>query len=155
MNILASTDYENSVICIKTEMMPYYIENGLEWNDENRLKSYSSCSLFKISLNEQVGFFMLREDNGLIYLAELHIFSQHRNMGYGTLVLRKIKEMAFKLGHKSIRVRVFKNSPAYALYLRNGYALEEELPYTFQLMAQTHNKKKAVSAFGRSVRHLK
>lgn len=120
-------------------MMPYYIENGLEWDDEKRLQGYLSCSLFKIVVTSDVGFFMLREDNDRIYIAELHIFPEHRNKGYGSNALVKISDMAAGLGYKNIRLMVFKSSPAYSLYLENGYQLEEELPYTFQLLAQTHN----------------
>jgi GNAT superfamily N-acetyltransferase len=141
MEFIESLNYEDSVREIKEQMISYYVENDLTWNDESKLEKYRECDLWDIRDDEDLGFLMTHENNGEFYLAELHITAQHRGKGYGTQALKMASDHAASLGHEEIRIRVFKNSPAYRLYLRSGYNLEKELPYTYQLVAQTHSKK--------------
>jgi hypothetical protein len=75
---------------------------------------------------------MTDEYNGEFDFAELHFAVQHRGKGCH----------AASLGHKESRSWVFKNSPAYRLYLGSGYSLEIRLPYTYELAVKTHNEKR-------------
>ena len=124
-------------------MIPYYEKNDLIWDDQKKLKRYKECTLWKILEENVIGFFMVYENDDIFYLAELHINPEFRNQGYGAKALSKIKDMAASLGYAEIRVGVFKNSPAYQLYTRSGFALEKNTTYTYELVAKTHNNKNA------------
>jgi GNAT superfamily N-acetyltransferase len=141
MEFVASQNYEESVLIIKSEMTSYYSDLGLTWDDTQRLEQYQKCDFWRIHDNKDIGFAMTREDKEDIFLAELHIADEYRNKGYGKKSLQLAKELAANKGYSEIKIRVFKNSPAYQLYLRYGFTMEKELPYTYQLTAKTHNKK--------------
>lgn len=126
MEFIQENNYEEAVEVIKSQMIPYYRDLGLEWDDKKKLNRYKECSLWKIRVEEEIGFFMVYEDERGIYLAELHIKPEKRGQGFGLETLAKIKDMAADLGYSEIRVGAFKNSPAYRLYLRAGFKLEKE-----------------------------
>jgi GNAT superfamily N-acetyltransferase len=147
VEFIESLNYEDSVREIKENMISYYVENDLTWDDDSKLEQYrEECDLWEIRDNEDIGFLMTHENNGEFYLAELHIAAQHRGKGHGSMALKMASDYAARLGHEEIRIRVLKNSPAYRLYLRSGCNLEKELPYTYQLVAKTHNKERQSNA---------
>jgi ribosomal protein S18 acetylase RimI-like enzyme len=135
MEFVESQEYEKSVGIIKSEMSSYYSDLDLAWDDEKKLEFYCACFLWAIRDDETVGFAMTREEGPHFYLAELHIEGSRRNKGYGAKSIQLASEIAASLGYKEIRIRVFKNNPAHKLYLRSGFTLEKELPYTYQLKA--------------------
>ena len=137
MDFVKSDNYEESVNTIKEEMISYYNDLNLAWGGDSKLDHYRSCDLWSIRDDQDVGFAMTCDDKGDFYLAELHIKENQRNKGYGAKSLEIAKGIASKLGYNQIRIRVFKSSPAYDLYLRSGFSLEKELPYTFQLVSST------------------
>ncbi|HSB97231.1 MAG TPA: GNAT family N-acetyltransferase [Spongiibacteraceae bacterium] len=140
MEFVACNEYEKSTQIIKSEMRSYYSDNALVWDDESKLALYRQCKLWIIRAAEDIGFAMTRESGAHFYLAELHIESKYRNQGYGARALQLASALAASLGYEEIRVRVFKNNPAHQLYLRSGYKLEKELPYTYQLVAITNDR---------------
>lgn len=139
MEFVESDKYEEAVHEIKSQMIEYYIENDLYWDDEAKLKSYKDCTLWKIIDSEEIGFIMMHDNNGDFYIAELHISSQYRNKGFGSKAIMKAREFAAALGFEDIRIRAMKSSPAYNLYLRSGFTMEKELPFTYQLVSKTNN----------------
>jgi len=139
MEFVESQDYEKSIDIIKSEMVSYYSDNNLIWDDESKLALYRECRLWTIRDGKDIGFAMTREVDDNFYLAELHIESAHRNKGYGLKSLQLARDLAADFGYAEIRIKVFKNNPAYKLYLRAGYTMEKELAYTYQLVAKTHS----------------
>lgn len=137
MKLVECYDYEESVQTIKSEMIAYYSERDLTWDDDRKLELYRECDLWTILDREEVGFAMTQVNGGHFYLAELHIKENSRNNGYGAKSLKLASELAESLGYSELRLRVFKNSPAYKLYLRSGFSVEKELPHTYQLVAKT------------------
>jgi len=140
MEFVETQNYETSVQTIKANMLSYYSELNLAWDDKKRLEDYSKCKLWTIRVGTDIGFAMTLEDGEEFYLSELHIEKGLRNQGYGSQALTLAREMAASMGHKELRIRVIKTSPALKLYQRSGFSLEKELPYTYQLVAPTHNK---------------
>lgn len=56
------------------------------------------------------------------FLFDLHILEEEQHKGYGKESLEKMEDEVFRLGHKSIRLHVFKNNPvAVNLYRGIGY----------------------------------
>lgn len=139
VQFVESDDYENAVRIIKHEMIPYYSDVGVAWDDESKMEAYKGSKLYHVQAGEKVGIAMTSEDDEHFYLSELHIDQSKRNKGYGLKSIKIAAELAASAGFEGIRVRVFKNNPAYRLYLRSGFVLEKELPYTFQLVARTHD----------------
>ena len=118
-------------------MLQYFKENNLEWDFDERLKIYLTFELYEVIDDHLVGYMALRENNGKIYLADLQILEQYQNMGFGTKLLKKAKEIARAKGYESIHLKVFKNSPALSLYLRNGYKHISEEQYVYLLSTNT------------------
>jgi len=142
MEFVESQDYGQSVQTIKSEMHSYYVDLDLVWDDKQKLELYRECDLWTIRDDKDVGFAMTREDGENIYLAELHIKESYRNKGYGAMSIQLASDFAAQQGYNEIRIRVFKTNPAYHLYLRSGFTMEKVLPYTYQLVAKTHNNQK-------------
>lgn len=140
MELIESHNHEAATRVIKANMLSYYVDLGLQWNDEKKLEAYRRCRLWNIRADSNIGFAMTLEDRDEFYLAEIHIQEAHRNKGYGAQALAMVRDIAARMGHREIRIRVIKTSPALKLYERTGYSIEKELPYTYQLVAQTHNK---------------
>lgn len=145
MKFLASNDYEEAVRIIKREMAPYYSARNVLWNDEDKLNAYRECKLWSIEEGVNLGIAMTKVDGDQFYLAELHIDVDHRNKGYGSESLKIVSSLASRKGFEEIRVRVFKENPAYKLYLRSGYSFEKTMPYTDQLVAKTSRSEQAVN----------
>lgn len=137
MKLVAYSDYEEAIRIIKCEMAPYYSARNVLWNDESKRNAYRECELWAIEEGEILGIAMTKVDEDHFYLAELHIDVDHRNKGYGSKSLQLVGSFAAGKGFKEIRVRVFRENPAYKLYLRSGYSFEKKMPYTDQLVAKT------------------
>ncbi len=71
MKFVESQDYEKSVHIIKSEMISYYSDLDLTWDDEKKLEFYRECSLWTICDDEDIGFAMTRKDGDHFYLAEM------------------------------------------------------------------------------------
>lgn len=134
VKLLPSKNFEACVRKIKQEMLPYYKQYQLEWDDESKLERYKEFELWSVCHDTDVGFLMHYEKDALFYIAELFIEPKFRNKGFGGAAIKKVKEMAAQRGFSEIRIGVFKNSPAFALYKRVAFELEEEGPYTYQLV---------------------
>jgi len=137
MKVTNSQDYEKCMRIAKETMAPYYLENKLQWSDQARLEICKACELYMLEDPHEVGFFMLKERDDRIFIADLQIIEQYRNCGYGSKVLEIAKEYARSKGFDSIWLKVFKTSPAYSLYLRKGYALREEEEFMYVLSTNT------------------
>lgn len=136
VTLLASYDYESCVQKIRQEMLPYYQQYQLEWNEESKLQRYKECSLWSVFQDEQVGFILFYEKDDLFYIAELYIEPKFRKKGFGAAAITQARSIAAERGFNEIRIGVFKNSPAFELYKRLDFELEEEGPYTYQLLMQ-------------------
>ena len=138
MKFSKSTNYEEAVKIIKSNMASDYKKLGLDWDDDSKLTQYKKCVLRDILLEDEIlGFFMVYENAGVYYLAELHIDDRFRNRGFGTKALAKIKAVASEEGYSEVRVGAFKDSSALKLYEKNGFNREKETEYTHELVATT------------------
>jgi ribosomal-protein-serine acetyltransferase len=134
IQFVLSTDYEAAVSDTKSEMLPYYVQHNLEWNDALKLQRYQESTLLKIVADADVGFIMFYEKDELFYIVELFIKPQFRSKGYGSAAIMHVRSIAMEKGYGEIRIGVFKTSPAFYLYKKLAFELEEEGPYTYQLL---------------------
>jgi ribosomal protein S18 acetylase RimI-like enzyme len=98
---------------------------------------YLNLELYEVVDDSSIGYLALREKEGKLYLADLQVREEYRNMGYGTKLLVQVSEIARSKGYNSVYLKVFKNSPAINLYLRNGYRLVGEEQCVYLLSANT------------------
>ena len=69
------------------------------------------------------------------FLADIEIFPDHRNKGFGTLALEKLEKEVDSLGFKAIILHVFKhNLPAQRLYEKLGYSVIQEIDTGFNMV---------------------
>lgn len=130
-------DYEDAVAIAKNSMLDYFREFNIAWDERDRLDIYHTCELWKAIDKEQIGFALLRERDGKLYIADLQVLEQHRNKGYGGRILATIKRMAKARGYPEIWLKVFKTNPAYRFYLRHGCTLAEEEACVYVLRVTT------------------
>ena len=137
MNVIHSEDYERCMLIAKESMAPYFLEYSLDWDDEERIGICRACDLYLVSDNAEVGFFMLREGETTIFLADIQILEKYRNLGYGTRVLDLARDIARSRGFPALWLKVFKSNPALNLYRRNGYVIKREEEYAYVLSSNT------------------
>lgn len=137
MKILLSNKYKDCVELGRKSMLPYFQENGLKWDFDERLKIYVTLQLYEVIDEKFIGFMALREKDGKVWLADLQILEEFRNKGYGAKVLEYVKDIAKSKNYDSVYLKVFKSSPALNLYLRNGYKHVGEEEYVYHLSTNT------------------
>lgn len=133
MKLILSHQYENCLLLGKESMKAYFADLQIPWDYENRLKLYATFEIYEVYEEEFIGYLAFREHQGSIYIADLQIVEPHRNKGFGTQLLAKAKEIAKAKGFNTIKLKVFKNSPAINLYQRNGYIKIHEEKYVYVL----------------------
>ena len=134
MELIASNKYKECVLQGKESMSTYFDENNITWDYEKRLSIYLDLELYEVTDKEFIGYVAFRETVDEFFLADIQIFEEFRNKGYGTKILDKAKQIAKDLGHKQIMLKAFKASPAIRLYERNGFSkiAEEEFVDVYQ-----------------------
>ncbi|MFW9905336.1 MAG: GNAT family N-acetyltransferase [Candidatus Thorarchaeota archaeon] len=69
------------------------------------------------------------------FLADIEIFPDHRNRGYGTQALKLLEKEVDNLGFKAVILHVFKhNIPAKRLYEKLGYTVIQEIDTGFNMV---------------------
>ncbi|WP_238322153.1 GNAT family N-acetyltransferase [Vibrio mexicanus] len=59
-------------------------------------------------------------------MRDLQVTKEYQGKGIGAKALKKVLMLAIDAGADSVRLRVFKISPARHLYQREGYAIDKE-----------------------------
>ena len=62
----------------------------------------------------------------VVSLRDLQVNPEYQNKGIGAQALAEAKHLAIKSGAKKINLRVFKVSPAFHLYKRNGFTVSHD-----------------------------
>lgn len=133
MKLVPTKKYEDCLLLSKESMKAYFSEYQIPWDYEKRLKLYSTFETYEVFENEFLGYLALRENEGNIFVADLQILEPHRNKGFGATLLVMAKEIAKSKGFNAIKLKVFKNSRAINLYIRNGYTKTDEEKYVYVL----------------------
>jgi ribosomal protein S18 acetylase RimI-like enzyme len=112
-------DFARDLTC--SNMLGYYIQHDLLWQDEafdvawagrdNRLILRGECP---------VGYVSLSRDARALYIRELHVSEAFRGQGGGSWVIDQAFALACKERRPALRLTVFQNNPARALYERKG-----------------------------------
>lgn len=108
-------------------MRSYYKHHLIDWDRgkiEEQIIDLENWDI--VYQGKVVGAFRLAFDDNLCYLRDLQISKALHNKGIGTKALIECERLARQTGADKIRLKVFKISPAYNLYTREGFAVDKE-----------------------------
>jgi ribosomal protein S18 acetylase RimI-like enzyme len=132
-------------------MKSYYERYSVDWDVQQIADKTIGLQNFDIvvddthhkdALNKEriVGVFRLQYLEDYCFLRDVQIQSSFQNRGIGQKVLDEAKRLALQsnLGTNlgTIKLKVFKISPAVALYKRNGFEVESEDDRFFHMVAK-------------------
>ncbi|WP_160107044.1 GNAT family N-acetyltransferase [Pseudomonas izuensis] len=112
-------DFARELTC--RNMLRYYIQHGLLWQDEAFDVAWAGRENRLIVCGERpVGYVSLSRDARALYIRELQVAEAFRRQGAGSWAIDQIFAMACLEGRPALRLTVFENNPARALYERKG-----------------------------------
>jgi ribosomal protein S18 acetylase RimI-like enzyme len=119
----AATDHDlafaRELTCIN--MLGYYIQHDLLWQDEAFDVAWAGRDNFLIVGGEQQwGFVSLSRDARALHIRELQVAEAFRGQGAGTWAIDQILDIARRERRPALRLTVYENNPARALYERKG-----------------------------------
>jgi ribosomal protein S18 acetylase RimI-like enzyme len=108
-------------------MLPYYLRHDLLWQDEAFDLAWVIRQNWIIHREEQaLGFVSLSRDARALYIRELQIDQAFRRQGAGTWAIGQVWGMVALEHRPAMRLTVFKDNPARALYERMGLVVVGE-----------------------------
>jgi ribosomal protein S18 acetylase RimI-like enzyme len=112
-------DFARELTC-KT-MLRYYIQHNLLWQDEAFDVAWAGRENWLIVRGDRrLGYVSLSRDARALYIRELHVLEAFRGQGAGSWAIDQVLAMARKERRPALRLTVFENNPAKALYERKG-----------------------------------
>lgn len=115
-----------------SNMRPYYDQHSVDWDAVQIEKITQELANFEIlAQGILVGVMRLSFDREECWLRDLQVDERYQNQGIGSIALAEAERLVREHCAEILKLRVFKNSPAYRLYLRKGFDLtaEDELFY--------------------------
>jgi ribosomal protein S18 acetylase RimI-like enzyme len=105
----------------RINMLRYYIQHDLLWLDEAFDVAWAGRDNRIIVRGERrLGFVSLSRDARALYIRELHVGQAFRGQGAGSWAIDQVLALACGEGRQRLRLTVFDNNPARALYERKG-----------------------------------
>ena len=97
------------------------------WNEERHQQQPSPPESYQVVYRqgERIGFLSVRDDAGSLYVVTIQLSPEARGGGVGTILMRYVEDCARTRACASVRLRVFKDNRAKALYDRLGYVVVE------------------------------
>lgn len=112
-------DFARELTC--QTMLRYYIRHDLLWQDEAFDVAWAGRENWLIVRDEVVlGYVSLSRDARALYIRELHVLDTFQGQGAGSWAIDQVLSMARKERRPALRLTVFANNPAKALYERKG-----------------------------------
>ncbi|KXF82381.1 GNAT family N-acetyltransferase [Enterovibrio coralii] len=122
-----STDLSTSAVLTFENMRPYYAHYGVDWQQATIYEQISGLDNWDILIQgEVVGAIRMAMENGDGYLRDLQVNAAFQNRGVGAKALDEAARIAKERGAAHLKLRVFKISPAFHLYTREGFTLVKE-----------------------------
>ncbi|KAA0985002.1 GNAT family N-acetyltransferase [Pseudomonas sp. ANT_J12] len=112
-------DFARGLTC--QNMLPYYIQYELPWLDEAFDVAWAGRENWLIVRGDvSLGYVSLSRDARALYIRELHISDAFRGQGAGSWAIDQVLAMVRTERRPALRLTVFRNNPAQALYRRMG-----------------------------------
>ncbi|MDO6775329.1 MULTISPECIES: GNAT family N-acetyltransferase [unclassified Shewanella] len=118
--------YASADITFKN-MRSYYEHYSVNWEQSKIHEQIVDLENWDILYNASVvGAIRLAFDNDGCYIRDLQVSEKFQNNGIGAAALTECERLAIKAGVNKLRLRVLKISPAYHLYIKNGFEVDKE-----------------------------
>ncbi|WP_024616653.1 GNAT family N-acetyltransferase [Pseudomonas kilonensis] len=112
-------DFARQLTC--DNMLAYYLKHDLLWQDEAFDLAWIIRQNWIITREGQaLGFVSLSRDARALYIRELQIDASFRGQGAGTWAIGQVWDLVGLERRPALRLTVFKDNPARALYERMG-----------------------------------
>jgi len=108
-------------------MRAYYEHYSVDWDQSKIHEQIVDLENWDILYNASVvGAIRLAFDHDECYIRDIQVSEKFQNNGIGAAALAECERLAIKAGVGQLRLRVFKISPAFHLYMRNGFEVDKE-----------------------------
>ncbi|WP_433770824.1 GNAT family N-acetyltransferase [Pseudomonas putida] len=112
-------DFARELTC--SNMLRYYIQHDLLWQDEAFDVAWAGReSRVIVHGEDRLGYVSLSRDARALYIRELQIAEAFRGKGAGSWAIDQVFAIACQERRPALRLTVFENNPARALYERKG-----------------------------------
>ncbi|MGF7115341.1 ribosomal protein S18 acetylase RimI-like enzyme [Pseudomonas laurylsulfatiphila] len=103
-------------------MLRYYIRHDLMWQDEAFDVAWAGRDNRLLTSGDQMlGYVSLSRDARALYIRELQVVEAFRGLGVGSWAIDQVLSVADQERRPALRLTVFENNPARALYERKGF----------------------------------
>ena len=110
-----------------SNMRPYYEQYSVDWDEAQIEKMTQELVNYDILVQGiLVGVMRLSFDTEECWLRDLQVEQSYQNQGIGSIALAEAERLAREHCAETLKLRVFKNSPAVHLYKRQGFGLTSE-----------------------------
>ena len=121
LRLATSRDLEFARDLTCESMLRYYIQHDLLWQDEAFDMAWAGRENWLIVRDDiRLGYVSLSRDARALYIREFHVLKMFQGQGAGSWVIDQVFMMACKERRPALRLTVFQNNPAKALYERKG-----------------------------------
>lgn len=111
---------------VRENMVSYYTQYDIKWNDELFDQSWTEFDNFQIFRDDiKVGVLRLWRELSDLYIRDLQISQTCQNQGIGTSAVEYARVLAESEGLKFLKLRVFESNPAIELYDRLGFVVSQ------------------------------
>ena len=109
----------------RLNMSSYRASRGISWDPERFRLSWGEFENLAIVQGVQcAGFIRLLPEDGALAIRDVQIFPELQGKGIGTWAIEQIKLLASERGYAVVKLRVYPENPAMALYARLGFGVE-------------------------------
>ena len=123
----STADLYTSADITYKNMRSYYDHYSVNWEQSKIHEQIVGLENWDILSNSSVvGVIRLAFENDECYIRDLQVIDEFQNNGIGASALAECERLAKKAGVNQLRLRVFKISPAYQLYMRSGFETYKE-----------------------------
>jgi GNAT superfamily N-acetyltransferase len=134
-----ATNLDASAAITYQNMRPYYQHYAVNWQQAKIRAKIAELENWDILYGSAVvGAMRLAFDQHGCYIRDLQVSEKFQNKGIGAAALAECERLAANAGVKQLRLRVFKISPAYHLYIRNGFAVDKQHDNFFYMSKNIH-----------------
>lgn len=109
----------------RSNLSVYLAARGTSWDPGLYRASWREFENLAILADDRVaGVLRLRADGGTLEIRDLQVVPASQGQGIGTWAIQQAKSLAADRGSDLVRLRVFEENPARALYARLGFGSE-------------------------------
>ncbi len=118
----------------RSNMAAYRSARGIAWDPQRFRASWAEFENFVILAGDNaVGLLRLLPEGEALGLRDLQVVPARQRQGIGGWALRQAQAIALQRGQAGLKLRVYADNPARALYARFGFGVVAEVDGTLHL----------------------